>query len=296
MEQQNDRLIQGMTGNGEFRIIAAQTTHTIETLRLRVDLSPLATDALGRAMTGAVLLARLLDKQLSEQRVTLRFEGGGPIGLLIAEGTSSGEARGFVANPQIAEPGLSVGEAVGSEGMLTVIRGTQPDGKPYTSQVELVSGEIARDLAHFLLSSEQVTSAVLLGVMNRREGVAAAGGMIVQAFPHATEASLERMENAIRKTTSFSALLSKMSIDEAVGTVLQDVGYRPLDASFDVPLRFRCSCSRERAFAPLTIFSPDELWEMIRNEGGSEVTCQYCGARYQFTPGELEMLAKPPDA
>ncbi|MEO8218011.1 MAG: Hsp33 family molecular chaperone HslO [Acidobacteriota bacterium] len=296
MEPQNDRLIQGMTGNGEFRIIAAQTTNTVETLRVRVDLSPLATDAIGRAMTGAILLARLLDKQLTEQRVTLRFEGNGPMGLLIAEGTSSGEARGFVANPQIAYEGLTVGDAVGVDGTLTVIRGTQPDGKPYTSQVELVSGEIAKDLAHFLLSSEQVTSAVLLGVLNRRQGVAAAGGMIVQAFPHASEASLETMETAIRNAPSFSSLLSTMPIDEAVETVLQDVGYRALDHRHDVPLRFRCSCSRDRAFAPLTLFSPAELREMSRNEGGSEVTCQYCGARYQFSAEELDMLAQPPDA
>jgi len=294
--EERDHLIQGMTSNGEFRIIAARTTDTVQTARLRLDLSPVATDALGRAMTGALLLARLLEKHVREQRVTLRFEGGGPIGTLIAEGTLAGTARGYVSNPQVAGNGLDVGHAVGMHGTLTVIRGTPPSGSLYTSQIELVSGEVAKDLAQYLATSEQVTSAVLLSVLNKPMGVAAAGGLIVQSFPHASEATLDLMETKIRQAPPFSVLLDRMSIEDAVGTVLEGVGYKRLHASFDVPLRFRCSCSRERALAPLALFSREEVQEMIREQGGTQVVCQFCGMKYQFSPDDLLALTALPDA
>jgi len=130
----DDRLIQGMAGNGDFRILAAQTTNTVEAAREILDLSPVAADALGRALTGSLLLARLLDKDVRNQHVTLRFEGNGPLGVLIAEANVSGGARGYVANPvPETDESLDVGRAIGS-GMLTVVRGTPPVGKPYTSQ------------------------------------------------------------------------------------------------------------------------------------------------------------------
>jgi molecular chaperone Hsp33 len=141
--EENDRLIQGMAWGGDFRIIAAQTTQTVEAARLRTDLSPVATAAIGRAMTGAVLLARLLDKQVRNQWVTLRIDGGGPLGSLIAEGTVAGTVRGFVSNPHVDDRNVNVGAAVGSRGNLTVVRGTPPQGTPYTSQVLGGSGEIA---------------------------------------------------------------------------------------------------------------------------------------------------------
>lgn len=294
--EQGDHLIQGMTANGEFRIIAARTTDTVQTARLRLDLSPIAADALGRAMTGALLLARLLEKHVREQRVTLRFEGGGPIGTLIADGSIAGTARGYVTNPQVSGKDLDVGSAVGMNGTLTVIRGTPPSGKPYTSRIELVSGEVAKDLAQYLAVSEQMASAVLLSVLNRPAGVAAAGGLIIQAFPHASEETITLMEGKIREAPPFSLLLDRMSIEDAVQTIMEGLGYKRLDSSFDVPVRFSCSCTRERALAPLTLFSREEMQQMIREDGGSEVVCQFCGQRYQFSPDDLLALSAIPDA
>src|SRR5256885_1514439 len=118
-----DRLIQGMAANGDFRILAAQTTDTVETARELLDLAPVATDALGRALTGALLLARLLEKNVRNQYVALRFEGNGPLGVVIAEGNVAGGARGYVANPVPTDPTLNVGTAIG-RGRLTVVRGT----------------------------------------------------------------------------------------------------------------------------------------------------------------------------
>jgi molecular chaperone Hsp33 len=289
-----DRLIQGMAASGDFRIVAAETTAAAEVARGIFDLSPVAADAFGRALTGAVLLARLLDKGFRGQYVTLRFEGDGPLGLMVTEANIGGAVRGYVSNPQVEE--RSVGAAVGSNGLLTVVRGTPPEGKPYTSQVRLVSGEVARDLAHYLLASEQIPSAVLLGVLNRPAGVAAAGGVVVQAFPHATADEIARMEKCITDAPPLSTLLARMSIDEAVAEIFRDVGYKAIDSSFDVPIEYRCSCTRERALAQFNYFSPQELGEMIRQEEESVATCQFCGRSYAFTPEDLLGISRASDA
>jgi molecular chaperone Hsp33 len=292
MEQ--DRLIQGMAESGDFRIIAAQTTQTVETARQLLDLAPVATDALGRALTGSLLLARLLDKNVKHQYVTLRFDGNGPLGVIIAEANVTGVARGYVANPVPQDQGLDVSRAIG-RGLLTVVRGTPPAGKPYTSQITLEGGGVAQDLTRYLAGSEQICSAVLLGVLNRREGVAAAGGMVIQSFPHASAESIDRVEKRIKEAPPLSTLLDKMPIEDVVATVFHGCGYKQIDPSFNVPLSYTCSCSRERALAPLALFSPDELREMI-DEGGSEVVCQFCGRKYRFTGDDLLALHARPDA
>jgi molecular chaperone Hsp33 len=292
--QSSDRLIQGMAEGGDFRILAAQTTRTVDKAREVLDLAPVATDALGRALTGSLLLARLLEKNLKHQYVTLRFEGDGPLGVMIAEANVSGAARGYVENPVPLDTRLDVAHAIGY-GRLTVVRGTPPAGKPYTSQLELTGSGVAQELTHYLARSEQINSAVLLGVLNRREGVAAAGGIIIQSFPHATEASIARIEQKIQEAPPLSTLIEKMPIEDVVATVLQGCDYKQIDASFNVPLAYRCSCSRERALAPLTLFDATELQEMI-DEGGTEVVCQFCGRKYQFSTQDLLALTSKRDA
>ena len=289
-----DRLIQGMAANGDFRILAAQTTRTVETARQILDLSPVAADALGRALTGSLLLARLLNKDLRNQYVTLRFEGTGPLGTMIAEANVKGAARGYVANPVPLEENLDVPRAIG-RGMLTVVRGTPPAGKPYTSQVSLEGGGVAQELTRYLFRSEQISSAVLLGVINRREGVAGAGGIIIQAFPHAGEHAIAQIERRIREAPPLSTLVEKMPIEAVVAQVLHGLDYKQIDESFNVPLSYTCTCTRERALAPLALFPREELKQMV-NEGGSEVVCQFCGRKYAFTREELLALATSHDA
>jgi molecular chaperone Hsp33 len=287
-EQTPDRIIQGMAFDGHFRVIAAQTTTAVETAREILDLSPVAADALGRVMTGALLLARLLDKDVRNQYVTLRFDGNGPLGTVIADGTNSGHVRGYVANPVPDDPGLDVETGIGN-GSLTVIRGTPPAGKPYTSQLLLGGTGIATDLTRYLMNSEQVASAVLLGVMNRREGVASAGGLIIQAFPHTPEEAIAAMEQRIREAPPLSTLLDKMQIEDVVPTLLHSVGYKQIDTGQPMAVSYTCPCSRERALAPIALFGQDEIREMIE-EGGTEVVCQFCGRKYQFSAEELLAL------
>jgi molecular chaperone Hsp33 len=289
-----DRLIQGMAGSGDFRIIAAQTSDTVEIAREVLDLAPVAADALGRALTGSLLLARLLDKALKNQYVSLRFEGDGPLGVIIAEGTVAGHARGYVENPVPTDEHLDVPRALG-RGKLTVVRGVPPAGRPYTSQLLTTGTGIAHDLTRYLHRSEQITSAVLLGVLNRRDGVAAAGGVVVQAFPHATEESIAKIEERIREAPPLSTLLDKMPIEDVVATVFHGVEYKQISSDFDVPLSYTCTCSRERALAPLALFSRAELAEMMRDEN-TDVTCQFCGRRYRFTREDLLTLTAKHEA
>ena len=166
------RILRGLAGEGDLRVVAAETTDVVEEARLRHGLSPTATAALGRAMTGALLLAQLLLKTPKE-RITLRVEGTGPLGGLVVEADAFGHVRGYVKNPRAEVPlredgKLNVGELVGA-GALRVDR-SLPSGEVYTSTVPLVSGEIAEDLAHYLWQSEQIPSAVLLGVRVKGEG------------------------------------------------------------------------------------------------------------------------------
>lgn len=294
MNGQQDRLIQGMAEAGDFRIVAAQTTQTVETARQILDLAPVATDALGRALTGSLLLARLLEKNVRNQHVTLRFEGIGPLGVVIAEGNVGGTARGYVANPVPTDETLDVARAIG-RGMLTVVRGTPPAGKPYTSQVLLEGGGVAQELTRYLARSEQIASAVLLGVLNRRDGVAAAGGIVIQAFPHASEASRERIEKRIKEAPPLSTLIEKMPIEDVVAQVFHGTDYKQIDSSFNVPLSYSCPCSRERALAPLALFPAEELTEMIQ-QGETEVVCQFCGRKYTFSGHDLLALHAQGDA
>jgi molecular chaperone Hsp33 len=290
----HDRIIQGMAHEGHFRVIAAQTTVAVETAREIFDLAPVAADALGRTMTGALMLARLLDKDVRNQSVTLRFEGTGPLGTVIADGTVAGSVRGFVANPVPEDPVLDVESALGN-GSLTVIRATPPAGKPYTSQILIGGDGIANDLTRYLMRSEQIASAVMLGVLNRRDGVAAAGGVIIQAFPHAPEEAIARIEELVREAPPLSTLIDKLPIEDVVATVLHGVGYKQIDDGFAVPVSYSCTCSRERALAPLALLGRDDLDEMIA-EGGTEVVCQFCGRRYQFSAADLLALTAKHDA
>lgn len=289
-----DRIIQGMALEGDIRIIAAQTTTAVETAREILDLAPVAADVLGRAMTGALLLARLLDKDVRNQYVALRFEGDGPLGTVIADGTVAGNVRGYVANPVPQDPELEADRAIGS-GSLTVVRGTPPTGKPYTSQILLGGDGIAPDLTRYLMRSEQIASAMLLSVLNRRDGVAAAGGIVIQAFPHAGEQAIARIERRIREAPPLSTLLDTMPVEDAVAALLHDLGYQQIDSGFTIPVSYACSCSRERALGSLQLLGVEEIFEII-DQGGTEVACQFCGRKYQLEPDELLALTAKHDA
>ena len=293
------RILRGLAGEGDLRVVAAETTDVVEEARLRHGLSPTATAALGRAMTGALLLAQLLLKTPKE-RITLRVEGTGPLGGLVVESDAFGHVRGYVKNPRAEVPlredgKLNVGELVGA-GALRVDR-SLPSGEVYTSTVPLVSGEIAEDLAHYLWQSEQIPSAVLLGVRVKGEGeVEVAGGVAVQVMPGAREEVLDRLEANLKDLPGLTPLLRERGLEGALEALLAGLGFERTDLRAlgyfqnEIPARFRCRCNREKALEALVFFTPEEREDMIVKDGGAEVVCHWCGEVYRFSPEEVRSL------
>ena len=280
-------------------MVAAETTDIVEEARRRHGLSPTATAALGRAMTGALLLAQLLLKTPKE-RITLRVEGTGPLGGLVVEADAFGHVRGYVKNPRAEVPlredgKLNVGELVGA-GALRVDR-SLPSGEVYTSTVPLVSGEIAEDLAHYLWQSEQIPSAVLLGVRVKGEGeVEVAGGVAVQVMPGAKEEVLGRLEANLKDLPGLTPLLRERGLEGALEALLAGLGFERTDLRAlgyfqnEIPARFRCRCLRQKALESQVFFTPEERDEMLLEEGGAEVVCHWCGEVYRFSPEEVRSL------
>ena len=293
------RILRGLAGEGDLRVVAAETTDVVEEARLRHGLSPTATAALGRAMTGALLLAQLLLKTPKE-RITLRVEGTGPLGGLVVEADAFGHVRGYVKNPRAEVPlredgKLNVGELVGA-GALRVDR-SLPSGEVYTSTVPLVSGEIAEDLAHYLWQSEQIPSAVLLGVRVKGEGeVEVAWGVAVQVMPGAREEVFDRLEANLKDLPGLTPLLRERGLEGALEALLAGLGFERTDLRAlgyfqnEIPARFRCRCNREKALEALVFFTPEEREDMIVKDGGAEVVCHWCGEVYRFSPEEVRSL------
>jgi molecular chaperone Hsp33 len=294
------RLIRGLAAEGNLRVLALETTDIAEEARERHQLSPTATAALGRAMSGVLLLTFLLSKTPRE-RVSLQFVGDGPLGGPVVEAAPDGLVRGYVKNPQADPPlradgKLNVGAAIG-RGELKVAR-LLSNEELYQSSVELVSGEIAEDLARYLWQSEQIPSAVLLGVrVNGSGAVHIAGGVAIQVLPGCPDEVIGRLEQNLQGRTSITDLLLEKGLDGSVETLMEGLDYDPTDLSVvgfhegHIPLHFQCRCSHERALNALAHFSPQEREEMIVQDGGAEVSCHWCGEIYQITPEEIRSLS-----
>ncbi len=259
--------------------------------RARHGLSPTATAALGRSMTGALLLAQVLSKR-PEDHVTLRIQGDGPIGYIVAEGGRNGGARGYVKYPEADLPArasdgkLDVGALVGTDGDLAVMRLLE-NAEPYTGSVALVSGEIAEDIATYLYQSEQIPSAVLLGVHLDSGGVTHAGGLLIQAMPGASDETLAKLEENIRAMGQITNVMRSEGILGVIARATAGLDYIGQEAALD--LRFQCRCSLERARSSLVYFSSDERQEMIE-QGGQEVVCHWCGEHHLVTPELIRSL------
>jgi molecular chaperone Hsp33 len=279
------RLELGMAGNGSFRWAVADITDVMEELRDRFDLWPVPAAALGRCLAGAALLQRLATKTPS--RLMLEVRGNGPLLRLLAEADDEGNLRGMVGDGRVQVPDwpngkLGVGRAVG-KGYLRVLREYEK-GNSYNSQVELVSGEIGEDVAHYLSQSEQTRSAVLLGVLGKPSGVAAAGGMVVEVLPGASEDSVARLESNISAIRGVSHLLEEGGAAHVVEQVLAGLDREIKEVR---SLRYRCRCSRERLRHHLVMLSTEDREYLRQDDGTVQADCAFCGTRYRFTPDEL---------
>jgi molecular chaperone Hsp33 len=281
-------LLRGIAAGGTLRVIAADTTDLVAEALARHRTSLTAGAALGRTLTASLLLAHVLLKD-HRDRVTIKLDGGGPIGGVIADAGLDGTVRGYARHPEVelaarADGKLNVGGAVGREGHIEVIRSHAPYGDPYASSVELHSGEVAEDVATFLATSEQIPSAVLLGVSfedaQRGDGSAArirrAGGVIVQALPGAEGPALTLLEANVRAFGQLTDVLASRDLRYAMEELTWGLGFEMLTAE-PLPLAFNCRCSDEKALAAVAYLTPSEREELVREAGGAEVVCHWCG-------------------
>lgn len=272
-------------GDAALRWAVVDLTDVLKEARDRRDLSPVASAALGRCMAGAALLLRLSAK--TPTRLVVDVRGDGPLRQVMAEADEEGNLRGMVGDAQVDVPHypngkLAVGTAVG-KGFLRVLR-EHGRGASYNSQVELVTGEIGDDLAYYLQQSEQTSSAVMLGVLARPEGVAAAGGMIVEVLPGASDEAIAQLQANIARVHGVSHLLDEGGIPNVVETVLAGFDREVKEIR---PMRYRCRCSRERLLRHLVLLSADDRDYLREEDGAIDADCVFCGQHYRFTPDEL---------
>ena len=284
----SDQIVRAITSDGLVKASAITGTELVERARQIHRLLPVATAALGRALMGASMMG----DQLKEERgtVTLRIKGGGPLGTITAVSDHLGNVRGYVQNGMVdfteKAPGkLDVGAAVGSQGTLTLIR-DMGLREPYVGTVELLSGEIAEDLAAYFVESEQIPTACALGVLiGTDQSVTSAGGYLIQLLPGAGEEIIGKVERGVARVGSVSrALEHGMTARELLEQVLGEFRLEILE---EHPVEYRCYCSRARVETALISLGRQELDDMIREQGQAEVTCQFCDKVYRFTKEEL---------
>ncbi|NJP11273.1 MAG: Hsp33 family molecular chaperone HslO [Leptolyngbyaceae cyanobacterium RU_5_1] len=288
-----DQLIRATAADGGIRAVSTITTRLTEDARQRHKLSYVATAALGRTMASGLLFASSMKRRGS--RVNIRIKGDGPLGGILVDAGLDGTVRGYVEHPDVelppnAQGKFDVGRAVGKNGYVYVIRDVGY-GYPYSSTVELVSGEIGDDLTHYLISSEQTPSALMVGVFADGSGVTAAGGLLIQVMPKAArdESLVELLESRFASLKGFTPLLQAgNSLQDIFEQLLGDLGLEILPEVQMV--RFHCGCSHDRVLRALKLFSPMELQDMIETDKGAEATCEFCGSVYQASQEELREL------
>ncbi len=287
----SDRIVRAITSDGMVQAAAISSRELTERARQIHQTLPVGTAALGRTLAAASMMGNALKGQGAS--VTLQFKGGGPLGTVLVVSDAEGNARGYAVNPQTDLPlrpdgKLDVGSAVGSEGTLTVIKDLNMR-EPYVGTVDLLGGEIAEDVAAYFVESEQIPTACGLGVLvDRDRSVKAAGGYIIQLLPGATEDTIVKVEGGIMAAGSVSSFLEKDNDPEhLLRHVMSDFDIKVFDAT---DVEYRCYCSRERVEKALVALGKDELEKIIAEQGGCEMTCQFCDVVYNFTADDLRKI------
>ena len=284
-------LVRAMTRDGFVKAVAVTTTDIVERARQIHKTLPTATAALGRVLSAASMMGNM--QKVENGSITLQVKGGGPLGTILAVSDAEGNVRGYVQHPQVSlmekyRGKLDVGGAVGTDGMLTVIRDLQMK-EPYIGSVELVSGEIAEDIATYFVQSEQCPTACALGVLvDTDQHVRAAGGYIIQLLPGAPEETIDRIEAGIEKAGAVTSLLDKgLSAQELLETVMADLDLEILETA---PVSYQCYCDRDRVTATLISLGKKELNEIVEDNETIHIECQFCDTIYDFTPDQIKEI------
>ena len=284
-----DGLVKTTAAGQTVRALAAVTTQLVDEARRRHNTAPTASAALGRTMTAGLLLGSLLR---DDETISLQFVSRGRLRGILVDANCQGEVRGFVYHPRTHLPSrhgkLDVGGAVGS-GTFVVMR-SQPWSKaPYRSILPIVSGEIGEDVAHYLLHSEQIPSAVGLGVfVLPNESVQAAGGFVIQAMPGATDELIAQLENQVARMRPVSDLVRNGATPQEI--IREVVGEFEPSSVNEQNIQFVCRCSQERVLGALVLLGLDEIQDLLVTKGQAEVTCEFCNQHFVIDRASLEEL------
>lgn len=288
----NDYIIRATAANDQIRAFATVTTEMVETAREHHNTSPVATAALGRLLTAGAMMGSMMKGE--KDVLTLQIKAGGPLQGITVTADSQGNVKGYVGNPDVCIPANSKGKldvagAVGP-GFLTVIKDMGLK-EPYSGQVMLQTCEIAEDLTYYFATSEQVPSAVGLGVlMNKNNTVRQAGGFIVQLMPFAEEEVISRLEQNVQKINSVTNLLEEGHTPESLLEKVLEGFDIQINEKMDT--RFHCNCSKERVAKALISIGRKELNEMIKEGKPIEMNCHFCNTNYNFTVEELKEILR----
>lgn len=287
--QFKDRLIKGIDTAGAFKISVVKTSDVVQTAQNNHNLSLLGTVLLGKALTASMLLASELK---GEERIKMRFEGNGPLGMISAEANRVGEIRGYVQHPRAeldySDPEAQLGDGLGL-GLLTVSQILYNEAEPKTSTIQLMNGDINSDVAHYMAQSQQVLSAILLDVSLHDDGnVKEAGGLLIQRLPDADDEVMKNLQKTVQQLPPIAGMISEgLYIDDIMRRASEPYSVKELDRQ---PVDFFCRCSPERFRNALSMLSYEDLKEM---EGESqEVVCHYCGNSLSIPKQEIRELAE----
>lgn len=285
-----DYLIKVLAYKGQVRAYAVLTTETVGEAQRRHYTWPTASAALGRTMTAGLMLGAMLK---GEEKLTIKIEGGGPLGAILVDADAKGEVRGYVTNPQThldlnKQGKLDVAGVVGTEGMLTVVKDIGMRDH-FTGQVPLISGEIGDDFTYYLAKSEQIPSSVALGVLvNPDNSIQAAGGFMIQMLPGAEEDTIAEIEERLREALPVTQMIQAGLTPEAI--LEQILGPDNVQVLEKLPVSFQCQCSKQRIADALVSLGKDEIQSIIESDGEAEAQCHFCNEKYYFSEKELREL------
>ncbi|MFW5894500.1 MAG: Hsp33 family molecular chaperone HslO [Bacillota bacterium] len=283
-----DYMAKAYAFDGKVRIYAVNSTETVYEAQKIHGLWPTASAALGRLLTGSVIMGAMYNKG---DELTIRVQGDGPLEGMVTTTDALGNVRGYVGNPEVflqynKTGKLNVAQAVGN-GRLSVTKDIRVRDT-FTSGIELQSGEIAEDLAYYFTASEQIPSVVALGVkVNTDNTIAHAGGFILQRMPGCPEETLTRIEERIKEIPSISEMLEAGKTPEAIIETITEGDHRILHT---MPVQYHCDCSREKFERGLLSLGQEELQKLLDEDGHIETVCHFCKTKYQFNKKNIEAL------
>ena len=292
MERMSDYLVRATAANAQIRAFAVTTRETVENARRIHDLSPVVSAGLGRLLTAGAMMGSMLKGD--DDLLTLQIKGDGPVRGLTVTADSKARVKGCAIEPQVVLPAnslgkLDVGGSIGA-GFLSVIKDMGLK-EPYVGQTQLQTGEIAEDLTYYFATSEQVPSAVGLGVLMERDNtVKQAGGFIIQLMPFAEEDVIVALEEKLKNMDSVTNILDAGNTPEQLLEIL--LGDLGLDITDTMPVEYYCNCSRERVEKAIISIGKQEIQQMIDDNKPIEVKCQFCDDVYNFDINDLQELLK----